>query len=238
MDEVILTHSITTKNNTNNILVIGACETSKTEFFVKPNLLSISDNIIAISGDNDGLLEKTASFRKEKLKQKIFTQETFKENIKDLDYFGDKYTLYLTASHLDKNERINLLHYTFGWIMDCIYYSAPKKPITIIIDDLSLFPICGDIMTHKVDNVRIIATVQSIDVLYQTYKHPEKILNSFGIKMFFHTNGLNDAEYMSSSFISKEMAANLKSDEALIIGLLDNPIIANDKILHWWSYGK
>ncbi len=38
--------------------------------------------------------------------------------------------------------------------------------------------------------------------------------------------------------MSKEMALNLKFNEALIIGLLGNPTIANDKIQHWWKYGK
>ena len=246
MDKIILTHSLKTKDDS-NVLVVGRCRTGKTNFFVEPNLLSLKDSVIVIGRDDDMLFEETANYRKEKLKQNIYTKKDFIPNGEELEFLGSQYTIYLTASPFYHEERIKLLHYSFRYIVDCIYYSygnfVPEEPVTIIIDDLSLFPVYGDFLINPPYNVRIVATVQSIRDLLKIYgeAYTENILNSFKIKMFFHINDLSDAEYIVNNYnpqISKEEILQLKSNECLILGLKDKPVLAKDKIIHWFTYGK
>ncbi len=245
MDKIILTHSLRTTDDS-NVLVVGSCRSGKTNFFVKPNLFNLKDSVIVIGRDDDKFFEETANYRKEKFKQKIFTNkdENFISEIKTLDSLpNDTYTIYFTAPVINRQKRMRLLFYPFELIMDYVYNnSSPKNPVTIIIDDLSLFPICQDNFTHFVDNVRIVATVQSIWDLFKIYgkTHTEDILNSFKSKMFFHINSQSDAEYIVNNYnpqISREKILQLKY-QCLIVGLKKEPILVNDKIIHWFAYGN
>ena len=240
MDKVILTHSLTTEDNS-NVLVVGACRTGKTQFFVKPNLLSIKDSVIVISKNSDRLFENTVDYRKEKFKQNIFTNQDFTKNKKNLNFLGDDYTVYLTASAIHKWERLVLLQCDFNWIINCLSVNPPKKPVSIIIDDLFSFPVCAYYFMPKIDNVRIIAVVQLINDIAKIYKKPEDMLDLFKIKMFFETHDPFDAQYVVYKYGKKilpEEILQLKYNECIIFGLKDRPIYASDKIQHWFSYGK
>jgi hypothetical protein len=243
MNKILLTHSLSTKDGS-NVLVVGSCRTGKTDFFIKPNLFSLKDSVIVISKDSDKLFEETASYRKDKFKQKIFTEKDF-INRENLDFMGDNFTLYLTGSAIDEDDRIDLMMKGFNWISENLYQNPPKKPITIIIDDLLLFPIAenDDNLLHKTKNIRIVATVQSMDHIKINYRRYNDILKLFEIKMFFHVNNLSDAEYIKDLYcpeISIEEILQLKSNECLIFGFFksDDVILANDKINHWFRYGK
>lgn len=242
MDKIILTHSLSTQDDS-NVLVVGSCRTGKTNFFIKPNLFSLKDSVIIISKDTDELFEETASYRKEKFKQKIFTEKDFisREN---LDFLGDNFTIYLTASAINRGEREELILYSFGWIMHRLEYYPPKKPITVIIDDLALFPVAHDYFKHgstMINNIRIIATVQTIYDLKKIYKNPKNIIDLFKIKMFLNINNPDDAEYIIDNYkskISKEEMLQLEYSQCLIVGFKKEPIFANDKIMHWFTYGN
>jgi hypothetical protein len=227
MDKIILTHSLSTKDDS-NVLAAGSCRSGKTDFFVKPNLFNLKDSVIVIGRDDDKLFEETAGYRQEKFKQKIFIKKDFNDNHKNLDFLGDNFTVYLTAPVINQEERIALLYYEFGWIMHQLEYNPPKNPISVIIDDLALFPVCLDYFTEKIDNVRMIATVQSINDLAKIYGQAESILDSFKVKMFFHINNPDDAEYIVNRYnpqISKEEILQLNYSECLIIGLVNKSIL-------------
>lgn len=170
MDKIILTHSLQTTDDS-NVLVVGSPMSGKTNSFVRSNLFYLKDSIIVIGRDDDKLFEATANYRKEKFKQKIFTKKDFNNNLENLDFLGDNFTVYLTASVINQEERIALLQYTFGWIMHQLEYDPPKNPLSVIIDDLALFPVCYDYFTEPIANVRMIATVQTIYDLAKIYSY-------------------------------------------------------------------
>ena len=231
MDKITLANSITTKDDS-NILTVGSCRTGKTRYFVKPNLLTIKDSVIISGRKGDKLFEDTAEYRKENFKQKIFTNKDFTKDKKNLDFLGDDYTVYLTASVIDIRERLLLLRYDFNWIMYHLNNKPPKKPVTIIIDDLSLFPICAYHFIPKIDNLRIIAIVQSIHEIIRYDKNPEETLNLFPVKVFFGVPEQYDVQYIIHKYnneynkkIPTEEIMQLPINERIIFGVdKNNPI--------------
>ncbi len=239
MDKIILTYSLQTTDDF-NVLVVGSCRSGKTNSFVKSNLFHIKDSIIIIGREDDKLFEETAEYRKKKFKQNIFTKkDIFNNNHENLDFLGDNFTIYLTASVANEEERIALLFHEFGWIMHQLEYDLSKNPVSVIIDDLTLFPACLDYFTESIHNIRMIAVVQTIDDLIKTYSYKlsEDLLNSFKVKMFFHINNPDDAEYILNHYntqLSKEEILQLNYNECLICGLKDELILNKDRIVPWY----
>lgn len=239
MDDVILTHSLTTKGNNSNILVVGSCRTGKTNFFVKPNLFLIKDSVIII-GRNDDHIDETIEYRKERFKQNIF-----KMTIPDLkDNKNYKWTSYLLESPFNKKERDLIIQYAQTMLTDYLEKNSEDYPVTLIIDDLDLFHFDKQFFLEMLKQgeshgLRIIAIIQSINLLTRLYGREDvkAILKKFKIKMFFGDNDPGDGEYLEPSIKIEEIML-LQSSECVVTGLKDKPIFKKDRITHWFSHGK
>lgn len=239
INDVILTHSLTTKGNNSNILVVGSCRTGKTNFFVKPNLFHIKDSVIII-GRNDDHIDETIEYRKERLKQNIFEM-----TIPDLkDNKNYEWTSYLLESPFNEKERDLIIQYAQTMLTDYLEKNSEDYPVTLIIDDLDLFHFDKQFFLKmlkqgKSRGLRTIATIQNINRLTRLYGREDvkTILNKFEIKMFFRNNDPSDGEYLEPS-IKIEEIMHLQSNECVVTGLKDKPIFKKDKIMHWFSYGK
>lgn len=243
MDDIILTHSLTTKGNNSNILVVGSCRTGKTNFFVRPNLFHIKDSVTVIARNDDNI-DDTIKYRQNELKQLIFDK-----TIPDIENSKrHRWTAYLIGSCHDERERNLIVKHAETILTGYLEKNDKNNYVTVIIDDLTDFTfdkyfLLDMLEQGKSRGIRVVATLQNINRLKQTYseEHTEKILNQFGIKMFFQNNDPDDAEYIEQRYIYPITCAdilNLGRDKCVITGLKDKPVLYKDKIQHWFSYGK
>ena len=160
------------------------------------------------------------AFRRDTLKQNIYEinrTADFYELIRDKEgsdqdktnNFESRFSLYLLESPYDsKSEsnyhKINLVLKVlcFG-VARCSNNNIHSNPLTVIIDDISLFDIeKSDILKCLMEgrkyNVRLVIITQSINHIKETYGHEttQEILNNCGTKLFFPVNDPADTEYI------------------------------------------
>ena len=212
MDALFLSNSIKIADNS-HVLVIGACRTGKTQDFVKSNLLKISDSVIVFGRNNDGILEDTVAFRRDKLNQricKINTPSNFYELIglndvnvtsdtpghkdKIAEFFKSGLSLYILEPVVHGREGnyfiVNLLLETMLYAYSEEKAGGGLYPITVFFDDISLFHIDEGILLKcltkgRENNIRIIITAQDINHLERQYgkETTQKILNNCSIAL-------------------------------------------------------
>ena len=55
-----------------HVLILGRCRTGKTERLIIPNVATLRSSVVVIGKENDRVLEKTETRRRDKFKQPIF----------------------------------------------------------------------------------------------------------------------------------------------------------------------
>jgi type IV secretory pathway TraG/TraD family ATPase VirD4 len=203
MEDIMLTNSKNTTNDS-HVLVIGSGRSGKTHYFIKPNLLKITDSVVVIGRKNDNL-EDTADHRRKLLKQQIYDISNYDQAVLNKVNNNTSFTVYLLASVLDKEELADISN-AANILLTAIALSKEKvNPVTVIIDDISLFDIDVNILfgylnQGLVNDLRVIITVQAIYQLKQKYgqESAQTILDNCKNKVILRVNDPDDAKYISN----------------------------------------
>ena len=217
-----------------HVLILGRCRTGKTERLIIPNVATLRSSAVVIGKENDRILKKTETLRREKFKQPVF-YDTASWPPDALISPSTTYIL-LSSSYCHENRQSKILESETALtaIMKTIY----PNPITVFIDGVDELPIDKDLLVKalmfgKDKNLRLVLTAHDLQELKLEYgpDATNAIVSGCNYKVdmgSFDSETCSAVELWSGGNIKYPESINMDSSKCIVFA--HNNYIVADKL--------